>query len=189
MFSASPRPRHDSNGLLSLPAPLGGNRQLMSSGGSSAGLSRASDDTSDNTSNSNHRLIASPHSDPYASDPYEDAPPPAVKAPRPKRSSQPHFIDTPSNNNPFNPSATASPISYDSPTSDSDIAAHLRGRGVSLMDSGPVPAPDGGVRRVSRQQRRQSSQAPPPTQNRYSRNSAVFSLPPGAAPPSSGQGH
>lgn len=57
------------------------------------------------------------------------------------------------------------------------------GRGFSLADNGPVPAPgSGGVRRVSRQQgRRPPSQAPP--QNRYSRSST---LPPGAAPPQPG---
>lgn len=60
------------------------------------------------------------------------------------------------------------------------------GRGVSLSDNGPVPAPgNSGVRRVSRQQgRRPTSQAPP--QNRYSRSS---NLPPGAAPPQPGYGY
>ncbi|TFY54912.1 hypothetical protein EVJ58_g8581 [Rhodofomes roseus] len=58
-------------------------------------------------------------------------------------------------------------------------------RGFSLADNGPVPAPGGGVRRVSRQQgRRPPSQAPP--QNRYSRSST---LPPGAAPPQPGYGY
>ena len=64
-----------------------------------------------------------------------------------------------------------------------------RGRGISLSDNGPVPGP-GGVRRVSRQQnRRPSSQAPPPPQNpnRYSRT--FTNLPPGAAPPASGYGY
>jgi chitin synthase len=56
-------------------------------------------------------------------------------------------------------------------------------RGVSLTDGGPVPGPEG-VRRVARQQgRRPSSQAP---QNRYSRNSGAYNLPPGAAAPQAG---
>jgi len=55
------------------------------------------------------------------------------------------------------------------------------GRGVRLMDSGPVPGPEG-VRRVSRPTgRRPTSQTP--SQNRYSRNSTMLNLPPGAAPP------
>jgi len=178
----TPRSRPESTNLLNLPAPLGGNRQLMSSG-SSAGLSRSSDDTSDNASHSHQRLVGSPQSDPYASDPYEDVPP-AVKAPRPTRSGQPPFMDN-QHNNPFTQSAATSPISYDSPT-DTDNTPASRGRGVSLTDSGPVPSAEGGVRRVAARGRRQSQQASP--QNRYSRNSAVFALPPGAAPPSTGYG-
>ncbi|KZT01163.1 glycosyltransferase family 2 protein, partial [Laetiporus sulphureus 93-53] len=60
--------------------------------------------------------------------------------------------------------------------------APSRSRGVSLADNGVVPGP-GGVRRVSRQARRASSQASP--QNRYSRTSTspYGNLPPGAAPP------
>ncbi|PCH34443.1 glycosyltransferase family 2 protein [Wolfiporia cocos MD-104 SS10] len=70
--------------------------------------------------------------------------------------------------------------------------APTRSRGVNLADSGPVPGPNGGVRRVSRQTgRRASSQAPP--QNRYSRSSTVSpqfgNLPPGAAPPQQGYGY
>ncbi|KAG9222182.1 hypothetical protein CCMSSC00406_0009005 [Pleurotus cornucopiae] len=54
-------------------------------------------------------------------------------------------------------------------------------RGITLTDSGPVPGPEG-VRRVSKATgRRQSTQAP--AQNRYSRSSSAYNLPPGAAPP------
>ncbi|KAJ7167108.1 glycosyltransferase family 2 protein [Mycena filopes] len=79
------------------------------------------------------------------------------------------------------------------------------GRGVSLTDSGPVPGPEGGVRRVARpSSRRPTSQVPvgaggqgqspqqqqtPPQQNRYSRNSTGYGLPPGAAPPQGGYGN
>ena len=69
--------------------------------------------------------------------------------------------------------------------------ARTTSRGVALSDNGPVPGPEGGVRRVARQQaRRPSSQQPT---NRYSRTSMYANptngssqghqLPPGAAPP------
>lgn len=77
-----------------------------------------------------------------------------------------------------------------SPVSTASVYA-ARARGISLADNGPVPGP-GGVRRVSRQTvRRPSSQAPPPSQNRYSRSAtAPFpNLPPGAAPPQQGFGY
>lgn len=71
------------------------------------------------------------------------------------------------------------------------VRARTQSRGFSLADNGPVPGPEGGVRRVSRpQSRRPSSQQPP--NNRYSRSSmygspttvtAMPGLPPGAAPP------
>ena len=71
-----------------------------------------------------------------------------------------------------------------------------RSRGVSLADNGPVPGP-GGVRRVSRQTRRSTSQVPPQqNQNRYSRGNSMpmpqqynANLPPGAAPPQPGAGY
>lgn len=65
---------------------------------------------------------------------------------------------------------------------------HIRNRGVSLADNGPVPGPEG-VRRVARPQSRRPSAQQPAT-NRYSRSSMYSSqtpqlpgLPPGAAPP------
>ncbi|TCD64393.1 hypothetical protein EIP91_004141 [Steccherinum ochraceum] len=87
------------------------------------------------------------------------------------------------------------PYGYDQPQvpfttepdelSSSSNAAINRARGISLADNGPVPGPEG-VRRVSRQpNRRSSSQAPAPQQNRYSRSSFP-TLPPGAAPPQPG---
>lgn len=100
--------------------------------------------------------------------------------------------------NPFY-TMTTSPTSYDehnhlySPAESEDTvggggyrSGAVRG-GVRLTDSGPVPPPEG-VRRVSRPAggRRSSSQVP---QNRYSRNSTVFSLPPGAAAPQHGFGN
>ncbi|OCB87088.1 glycosyltransferase family 2 protein [Sanghuangporus baumii] len=67
--------------------------------------------------------------------------------------------------------------------------ARTTSRGVTLSDNGPVPGPEGGVRRVARPQaRRPSSQQPT---NRYSRTSMyatpttgsqAHQLPPGAAP-------
>jgi chitin synthase len=99
-------------------------------------------------------------------------------------------------------SASASPVMYDEPEEASPVRGGGGGRGVRLTDSGLVPGPEGGVRRVARPSaRRPTSQVPvgaggqgmPQQQqgqqpNRYSRNSIRFSLPPGAAPPQSGYG-
>jgi len=169
-----------------LPAPLSVNRQLMSSA-SSAGVSRTSDDNynSDSGSGSNSRLT------PSAQDTYVDTPEPSSAQrllspgspydPRFSRqipSPQPLVGDSQSQN-PFR-SQTTSPTNYEESSAlspDYDGA----GRGVRLKDGGPVPGPDG-VRRVSRPtSRRPTSQGP--SQNRYSRNSIAFTLPPGAAPP------
>lgn len=180
---SSPRPRHDSTALLMLPAPLSVNRQPMSSA-SSVGMSRSSEDNynSDSGSNSNLRLIPSPqvtnesgHTD--SSDQQRLLSPVSPHEARFSRQAPNPMAD------PFR-SQTTSPTHYDdgmnfSPDYDG-------GRGVRLTDSGPVPGPDG-VRRVPRPTgRRPTSQAPP--QNRYSRSSAAFSLPPGAAPPQSHYG-
>ena len=183
----SPRPRHDSNALLMLPAPLSVSRPLMSST-SSVGVSRSSEDNyaSDTGSGSNQRLISSPHPDSYAGSaesgqrlvspvsPYD------ARFSRPL--SSPPGISPYQDPNPFRSQAT-SPTTYEEHTpfhADFDDGGR-GGRGVRLTDGGPVPGPDG-VRRVSRQTgRRPSSQTP--TQNRYSRNSTAFNLPPGAAPP------
>ncbi|KAJ7261281.1 chitin synthase-domain-containing protein [Mycena haematopus] len=114
-------------------------------------------------------------------------------------------------------SASASPVMYDEPEEAMSPVGSpgsrtfagvgaggggggAGGRGVRLTDGGPVPGPEGGVRRVARPSaRRPTSQAPvgaggqgpqqQQQQNRYSRGSSVgpgFSLPPGAAPPQAG---
>lgn len=167
-----------------LPAPLSVNRPLMSSA-SSAGVSRTSEENynSDSGSGSNLRLI------PSAQDTFAETPEPssAQRLLSPTSPYDPRFsrqMPSPQplvgdSQNPFR-SQTTSPMSYEETSalsSDYDGA----GRGVRLKDSGPVPGPEG-VRRVSRPtSRRPTSQGP--SQNRYSRSSTVFSLPPGAAPP------
>lgn len=187
----APRPRHDSNALLMLPAPLSVNRPMMSST-STVGMSRTSEDNylSDSGSGSHQRLIPSPHS--LDQDSYESNGTHRVMSPTNYESPLPRLppVNTrripspPAPDNPFRQTAT-SPMSYDespySPDFEDNNASRAAARGVRLTDSGPVPGPDG-VRRVSRPSgRRPSSQVPP--QNRYSRNSTAYSLPPGAAPP------
>ncbi|KAF8807868.1 glycosyltransferase family 2 protein [Phlegmacium glaucopus] len=183
------RPRHDSNTLLMLPAPLAVNRPMTSST-SSVGMSRSSDEhyNSDNGSGSNLRLISSPRT----AEQYGDSPDPTsarLLSPSPYNSQSfgrqnpgPQPPSMTESQNPFR-SVTTSPTSYEDHTMftsdyDEPSARGGGGRGVRLMDSGPVPGPEG-VRRVSRPTgRRPTSQTP--SQNRYSRN---FSLPPGAAAP------
>ena len=180
----NPRPRHDSNTLLMLPAPLAVNRPLTSST-SSVGMSRSSEEhyNSDNGSGSNLRLISSPHS----AEQFVESPDPRLLPPSPYNSQSfgrqnpvpqpPLMTDT---QNPFRSSTTShSHEDHSVFTPDYDDPSGA-GRGVRLMDSGPVPGPEG-VRRVSRP-RRPTSQTP--SQNRYSRNSTtMFNLPPGAAHP------
>lgn len=187
------RPRHDSNGLLGIPTP-----RSFPSGGSA----RSSEDVaymSDVGSSSLHRLVPSPQ-DQYAD--YGDRYGPQFDAQvartagnnggvlrNPTVSSQ-YPGET---QNPFRPAAEAHVISYDEPFVGYSAEPEevppppppRQARGYSLSDNGPVPvpAPDG-VRRVPRQGRRSSSQVPP--QNRYSRTSGVFNLPPGAAAPQPG---
>ena len=172
------RPRHDGNTLLMLPAPLAVNRPLTSST-SSVGMSRSSEEhcNSDNGSGSNLRLISSPEQ-------YADSPgllPPSPYSPQTfGRQTVPQPPSMTEAQNPFRSSTTShSHDDHSMFTPDYD-EQNSGGRGVRLMDSGPVPGPEG-VRRVSRP-RRPTSQTP--SQNRYSRSStSVFSLPPGAAPP------
>lgn len=183
------RPRHDSNALLMLPAPLAVNRPMPSST-STVGMSRSSEEhyNSDNGSGSNLRLISSPPTVEYV-----DSPDPTAQrlSPSPYNSQSfgrqnpgPQPPSMTEAQNPFR-SLTTSPTSHEDQnmfTPDYDEPSRGGGgRGVRLMDSGPVPGPEG-VRRVSRPTgRRPTSQTP--SQNRYSRNSTVFSLPAGAAPP------
>lgn len=196
------RPRHDSNALLMLPAPLSVNRPMMASS-STVGMSRSSEDNylSDTGSGSNQRLIPqSPPGEMYP-DSYESGPnqrqlspaspydtPTSTRynGPTTRHAPSPQPYPGVNDNNPFR-SLTTSPTAYDESSSgysmgESEESAQRGSRGgVRLTDSGPVPGPEG-VRRVSRAgARRPTSQTP--QQNRYSRNSAAFSLPPGAAPP------
>ncbi|KAF5346147.1 hypothetical protein D9758_009944 [Tetrapyrgos nigripes] len=204
---ASPRKRHDSNTLLMLPAPLAVNRGPMSSASSSVGMSRSSDENnmSDNGSHSNLRLVPSLQSSEHAGQ-YEETPH-RYTSPGPRSATASYTSHTPDSgaSNPFQ-HVVSSPTSYDehmqftNEPEDSGMSGaagvgagggyagnygnrarpERTSRGVSLMDSGPVPSPESGVRRVARPQGRKASTQ----QNRYSRNSTVMNLPPGAAPPS-----
>ena len=159
-----------------LPAPLAVNRPPVSST-PSVGVSRSSEESG---SGSGQRLIPSPH-DPY---PESSDSPSAQRLLSPTSpyspSRQPPSPQTPigDSQNPFR-SQTTSPTSYEE-TSAFSPDYDVTGRGVRLKDSGPAHGE--GVRRVSRPTgRRPTSQTP--SQNRYSRNSMAFTLPPGAAPP------
>jgi len=171
----APRRTHDSSTLLMLPAPLAHDRR--------SSASRSSEDNSD-ASGSNLRLVPSPHTSEQYTD-YDSPASPGTRyeSPAPRTASSAGatvpFLEGQTNRDPF---FATSPTSYEEPmyshdSADSAGGYRAGGRGVRLMDSGPVPGPDG-VRRVSRQSGRRAS-----SQNRYSRNSAVFSLPPGAAAP------
>ncbi|KIJ66533.1 glycosyltransferase family 2 protein [Hydnomerulius pinastri MD-312] len=202
-----PRSRHDSSGLLMLPAPLAVSRTLTSgASASSVGVSRSSEDAaymSDVGSTSNQRLVSTPQ-DQYV-DSYSESPAPrypqfdaqVARAAgtnggvlrNPTLSSQ-YPGET---QNPFRsePHVAAYDDQYGGYTTEpEDILPHVPGRqsrGVSLSDNGPVPGPEG-VRRVARPTgRRPTSQAPP--QNRYSRSSTAYNLPPGAAAPQPGGGY
>ena len=170
-----------------LPAPLAVGRPMTSST-SSVGMSRSSEEhyNLDNGSGSNLRLISSP----TAAEHYMDSPDPRLHPPSPYSSQSfrqnpiPRPPSMTESQNPFRSSATSnSHEDHTMFTPDYDELSRGGGgggRGVRLMDSGPVPGPEG-VRRVSRP-RRPTSQTP--SQNRYSRNSTtMFNLPPGAAPP------
>ena len=173
-----------------LPAPLAVGRPMTSST-SSVGMSRSSEEhyNSDNGSGSNLRLTSSP----TTAEHYVDSPDPATtRLLPPSPYSSQNFRQNPipqppsmtESQNPFRSSATSnSHEDHSMFTPDYDELSGRGGggggRGVRLMDSGPVPGPEG-VRRVSRP-RRPTSQTP--SQNRYSRNSTMFNLPPGAASP------
>jgi len=201
------RQRHDSNGPLVLPAPLSTNRILTSAAsGSTVGISRSSEDityASDLGSISNQRLIPTPQ-DQY--DAYVDPRYPQFDAQvartagtnggvlrNPTVSSQ-YPGET---QNPFRTSEGQT-IAYDEYSGyfvepeemPQPVPSARQSRGVSLADNGPVPPPDG-VRRVARPtSRRPTSQTPQnQNQNRYSRTSTAFSLPPGAAAPQPGSGY
>lgn len=188
--AGGPRPRYDSNQLLTLPAPLALNRPATTSG-SSTSVTRSSEDVySDNssyqrlgpspTSNTTEQLVEDHYSAPTST---------PARHRSPSRNRRSHRQTT--SPTPF-PGEVANPFQsghdnyhgadHDivSSSSPSPSGGKSRVRGVSLSDNGPVPAPDG-VRRVSRPSGRRTSQPP---QNRYSRTTSLYSnLPPGAAPP------
>lgn len=169
----------DSATLLMLPAPLAADRDRMSS------LSRSSEDNhfTDAASGSNQRLVSSPQSgDEYAHAGYDSSSSGVPRYDSALRSAASGSSSAPFLEGSANPfySPVTSPTSYDDPiySPDSTESAYrVGGRGVRLTDAGPVPGPEG-VRRVSRPSGRQ-----PAAQNRYSRNSTAFNLPPGAAAP------
>ncbi|KAF7293023.1 Glycosyltransferase family 2 protein [Mycena indigotica] len=226
-YLAAPRARTENNTVLMLPTPLAVSRNTTHSGSSgptssssSVAIARSSEEAFDGNSSA-QRLVSSPQNasvdmwvdsfDPPAAPSNSRSPPP-----RPPRENYRRSLDVsspPSSANPFiRGGSPASPATYDEPESlvRSPVSAYgiPQGmRGVQLTDSGPVPSADGGVRRVARNSRRPTSQAPvgaggqgpapqqqqqqqqQSPQNRYSRNSvgpgasAGWSLPPGAAPP------
>ncbi|THH08720.1 hypothetical protein EW146_g8900 [Bondarzewia mesenterica] len=183
---------------------------------SSAGMSRTSDDAyASDVSSMNHRLIPSPANDYYGEDTYDPplpAPAPHHATSTPPNfesqvsrtagnSNAVYRQNTVSNQypgetqNPYYSGYTEHagyvaepeelPMSSQASGASHSFAGNPRAsnRGVSLSDNGPVPGPEG-VRRVARPQgRRPTSQTP---QNRYSRSSMYANLPPGAAPPSTG---
>ncbi|KAF8170637.1 chitin synthase-domain-containing protein [Mycena galopus ATCC 62051] len=209
---ASPRQRHDSAALLMLPTPLAVSRNTTNSGGmssssSSVPRSRSSEDGNGGFgfegNTSAHHLLASPQSTPV--DTWGDAygaPANPFMTPRMSASASPVYDE---------PEEAVSPMASPSRYSNGFAGVGAGGggggggaggRGVRLTDSGPVPGPEGGVRRVARpSSRRPTSQVPvgaggqgqqqqqQQNPNRYSRGSSVgpgFSLPPGAAPPQAG---
>lgn len=223
-YASPPRTRHDSNALLMLPTPLAVSRHTTASASSgsnamssTASMARSSEEGFDPGSSAHHLIptaqtaVVDHWNDTSA---YETPVRAAVSPPpRPPREHYRASMDTPPGSaNPFitgnSPviSGSPSPVMYDEPEAVSPmmrngagVGAGGGGRGVRLTDSGPVPGPEGGVRRVARQSaRRPTSQAPvgaggqgqgsPQQQqpNRYSRNSMGFSLPPGAAAPQPG---
>ncbi|KAE9388610.1 glycosyltransferase family 2 protein [Gymnopus androsaceus JB14] len=194
---ATPRQRHDSNTLLMLPAPLAVNRQPMSSNSSVSGARSSEDAHYSDHSDSNLRLVPSLQSDDAVPSNFSAALP-SSRYSSPGRSMDP---PQPRVNNFRSPTSYYSDVSnpFSTPSADSDHAytaepeematpspgpgpGRAGGRsmttGVRLTDGGPVPSAEGGVRRVTRPSGRR-----PQSQNRYSRSSTAFSLPPGAAPP------
>jgi len=187
--AGGPRPRYDSNQLLTLPAPLALNRPATTSG-SSTSVTRSSEDVySDNsshqrlgpspTSNTTEQLVEDHHSTPTSTPARHRSPS------RKRRTLRQTTSPTPFPGEVANPFQSGHDNYYGadhdiSSSSPSPSGGQSRVRGVSLSDNGPVPAPDG-VRRVSRPSGRRTSQPP---QNRYSRTTSLYSnLPPGAAPP------
>lgn len=226
------RPRHDSNQLLMLPAPLGRGSGVSATLSPSTTIhSPPSEEGYVSDVGSQQRLVHTPssaHQEQYGyQEDYENPLPPVpqqfdarisrtagansgvlrqstvgqyqVETQNPYGYSQPQSAATGGYEHYQGytaepeelPSGSASPQPASSQRPHSRSRQSRGSRGISLADNGPVPAPDGGVRRVSRQGRRPTSQVPP--QNRYSRSTpSPFgngSLPPGAAPPQPGYGY
>lgn len=180
-----------------LPAPLSVNRPSVST----SRLSRTSEDAGGPDS-PRQRLISSPQSvdDRYDTSEHSNPSSSRFTTPTPTDLHGSGTVRPTRNTGETNPFAYSNsqrmmpeydrvPLSADpeeyspgnyTPSPSSQSQMH-KNKGVSLMDNGPVPGPEG-VRRVAR--KRQSQQSPP--QNRYSRGSAY--LPPGAASPRPG-GH
>ncbi len=209
----SARPRHDSQQLLTLPAPLALNRPLPT-GGSSISVARSNEDVYSDNASSHQRLVSSPASTATEqAEEYHGAPASASqRRPSPGRGNHDHHnvratgghgairqvtapisfpVDTP---NPFQTGhGDYYGVEHDvtHSTSPPPPSGQSRSRGVSLSDKGPVPSE--GVRRVSRPaSRRPTSQTA--QQNRYSRPpsrppSVYATLPPGAAAPNPNGGY
>jgi chitin synthase len=195
-YAPGTRSRHDSNGPLTLPAPLYASKNPISSASSAA-----SEDVvySDGGSTSNQRLVSTPQEQ-YI-DSYTESPTPrypqfdahvaragGVLRNQTISSQYPGETQNPFRSEPHVATYDDQHGGYSAEPEDMSPppvpSKHQQGgRGVSLSDNGPVPGPEG-VRRVARPSvRRPPSQAP---QNRYSRSSTAFNLPPGAAPPQPG---
>ncbi|KAK2462847.1 hypothetical protein APHAL10511_005045 [Amanita phalloides] len=201
-MSGSQRPKYDSNAVLMLPAPLAANKPMMSSASTVGARTSEDNYNSDSASYSNQRLLPDQYSDSHES--MSPASPQRLLSPAPAqyesyiprgRNASPQLLP-PAEVNPFRSVPGSPPVheseAWNADSSDETVASanrhggsnHQNGasRGVRLTDMGPISGPEGGVRRVARQSR----QRPPsqgPQQNRYSRNSGTFNLPPGAAPP------
>ncbi|KAI0257240.1 chitin synthase-domain-containing protein [Lactifluus subvellereus] len=206
--AAGPRPRYDSSQLLTLPAPLALNRPATTSA-SSPSIARSSEDVYSDHSSSHHRLVPSRSSIATEQPVEEHYGASGSASPRhtsPSRGNYEHqsartangyaairqvIAPTPfpgETTNPFQSGHDSYSAEHDvsSSTSHSPIGGQPRVRGISLLDNGPVPGPDG-VRRVSRPSSRRTSQTL--QQNRYSRSASVYaSLPPGAALPNPNSG-
>jgi len=173
----TPRQRHDSNTLLMLPAPLAVNSRAATSSSSSVGVSRSSEDNY--ASDSGYSPNTRPPPTPLTGDGYTESNESGqrlLSSPFEQqvgRSTPPRPISAYDNVAALR-TQTISPFDNNG-TSTEHVDGLRLNRGVQLTDSGPVASD--GVRRVSR------SQGRPASQNRYSRNSGAFNLPPGAAPP------
>lgn len=218
-FAGAPR-RQDPNQLLMLPAPLSVNRMTPTSASTStAALSRSSEEGGYNSDIGSHQRLISPQEGYTYGEDYDASPPPASQYAQQlpfdarvsrtavsnnavyRQSSANQYTVETQHGYAYSPPQAAGyddqqqfPYTTEPEEVSSAAAARSRSRGVSLVDNGPVQTSQG-VRRVSRQPRRASTQAPTQNQNRYSRGNSMpmpqqyGNLPPGAAPPQSGYGY